>query len=148
MYTPLQTTRVISIFHPLSWKRKKFVLSTFRTILTLTLKLRDIDLKPQNLHFDFIDLNSQMQWKIKSRIWLSSTLSSRLSQSLISLILILQIMNGSVSFHAVSRETSGQYQCHASNTEGNVTHITKVKVIGKSALMFEYNDLKSVGGPK
>lgn len=53
-------------------------------------------------------------------------------------------MNGSVSFHAVSRETSGQYKCHASNTEGNVTHITKVKVIGKSALMFEYNDLKSV----
>ncbi len=45
-------------------------------------------------------------------------------------------MNGSVSFHAVSRETSGQYQCHASNTEGNVTHFTKLKVIGKSALMF------------
>uniref|UniRef100_A0A671RLS7 Protein turtle homolog A-like n=1 Tax=Sinocyclocheilus anshuiensis TaxID=1608454 RepID=A0A671RLS7_9TELE len=46
-----------------------------------------------------------------------------------------KIMNGSVSFHAVSRETSGQYQCHASNTEGNVTHLTKLKVIGPPVIV-------------
>ncbi|XP_067254185.1 protein turtle homolog A isoform X4 [Chanodichthys erythropterus] len=51
-----------------------------------------------------------------------------------------KIMNGSVSFHAVSRETSGQYQCHASNTEGNVTHITKVKVIGPPVIVIPPTD--------
>ncbi|XP_048029499.1 protein turtle homolog A isoform X2 [Megalobrama amblycephala] len=52
----------------------------------------------------------------------------------------VKIMNGSVSFHAVSRETSGQYQCHASNTEGNVTHITKVKVIGPPVIVIPPTD--------
>uniref|UniRef100_A0A8C1QCT6 Immunoglobulin superfamily, member 9a n=1 Tax=Cyprinus carpio TaxID=7962 RepID=A0A8C1QCT6_CYPCA len=47
----------------------------------------------------------------------------------------VKIMNGSVSFHAVSRETSGQYQCHASNTEGNVTHVTVLKVIGPPVIV-------------
>uniref|UniRef100_A0A8C2JYG3 Immunoglobulin superfamily, member 9a n=1 Tax=Cyprinus carpio TaxID=7962 RepID=A0A8C2JYG3_CYPCA len=47
----------------------------------------------------------------------------------------VKIMNGSVSFHAVSRETSGQYQCHASNTEGNVTHVTMLKVIGPPVIV-------------
>uniref|UniRef100_A0A672KBQ0 Uncharacterized LOC107575142 n=1 Tax=Sinocyclocheilus grahami TaxID=75366 RepID=A0A672KBQ0_SINGR len=49
-------------------------------------------------------------------------------------------MNGSVSFHAVSRETSGQYQCHASNTEGNVTHLTKLKVIGPPVIVIPPTD--------
>lgn len=52
----------------------------------------------------------------------------------------VKIMNGSVSFVAVSRETSGQYQCHASNTEGNVTHITKVKVIGPPVIVIPPTD--------
>ncbi|XP_077099061.1 protein turtle homolog B isoform X2 [Siphateles boraxobius] len=52
----------------------------------------------------------------------------------------VKIMNGSVSFQAVSRETSGQYQCHASNTEGNVTHITKVKVIGPPVILIPPTD--------
>ncbi|KAK7125952.1 hypothetical protein R3I93_021358 [Phoxinus phoxinus] len=52
----------------------------------------------------------------------------------------VKIMNGSVSFHAVSRETSGQYQCHASNTEGNVTHITKVKVVGPPVIVIPPTD--------
>uniref|UniRef100_A0A673HF46 Protein turtle homolog A-like n=1 Tax=Sinocyclocheilus rhinocerous TaxID=307959 RepID=A0A673HF46_9TELE len=51
-----------------------------------------------------------------------------------------KIMNGSVSFHAVSRETSGQYQCHASNTEGNVTHLTKLKVIGPPVIVIPPTD--------
>uniref|UniRef100_A0A672LWN6 Immunoglobulin superfamily, member 9a n=1 Tax=Sinocyclocheilus grahami TaxID=75366 RepID=A0A672LWN6_SINGR len=50
------------------------------------------------------------------------------------------IMNGSVSFHAVSRETSGQYQCHASNTEGNVTHVTMLKVIGPPVIVIPPTD--------
>ncbi|XP_056109232.1 protein turtle homolog A isoform X1 [Rhinichthys klamathensis goyatoka] len=52
----------------------------------------------------------------------------------------VKIMNGSVSFQALSRETSGQYQCHASNTEGNVTHITKVKVIGPPVIVIPPTD--------
>uniref|UniRef100_A0A671QVE6 Protein turtle homolog A-like n=1 Tax=Sinocyclocheilus anshuiensis TaxID=1608454 RepID=A0A671QVE6_9TELE len=51
-----------------------------------------------------------------------------------------KIMNGSVSFHAVSRETSGQYQCHASNTEGNVTHVTMLKVIGPPVIVIPPTD--------
>ncbi|XP_016101332.1 protein turtle homolog A [Sinocyclocheilus grahami] len=52
----------------------------------------------------------------------------------------VKIMNGSVSFHAVSRETSGQYQCHASNTEGNVTHVTMLKVIGPPVIVIPPTD--------
>ncbi|XP_067289830.1 protein turtle homolog A [Pseudorasbora parva] len=52
----------------------------------------------------------------------------------------VKILNGSVSFHAVSRETSGQYQCHASNIEGNVTHITNVKVIGPPVIIIPPTD--------
>ncbi|XP_059394669.1 protein turtle homolog A-like isoform X2 [Carassius carassius] len=47
----------------------------------------------------------------------------------------VKIMDGSLSFHAVSRETSGKYQCQASNTEGNVTHLTKLKVIGPPVII-------------
>ncbi|XP_051972038.1 protein turtle homolog A-like [Xyrauchen texanus] len=53
---------------------------------------------------------------------------------------ILKFMNGSLSFHAVSRETSGQYQCHAFNKEGNVTHITKLKVIGPPVIIIPPTD--------
>ncbi|RXN19918.1 turtle -like protein [Labeo rohita] len=52
----------------------------------------------------------------------------------------VKIMNGSVSFHAVSRETSGQYECHASNTEGNVTHLTKLKVTGPPVIVIPPTD--------
>ncbi|XP_073686216.1 protein turtle homolog A isoform X2 [Garra rufa] len=52
----------------------------------------------------------------------------------------VKITNGSVSFHAVSRETSGQYQCHASNTEGNVTHLIKLKVIGPPVIVIPPTD--------
>ncbi|XP_043106664.1 protein turtle homolog A isoform X2 [Puntigrus tetrazona] len=52
----------------------------------------------------------------------------------------VKIMNGSVSFHAVSRETSGLYQCHASNAEGNVTHLTKLKVIGPPVIVIPPTD--------
>uniref|UniRef100_A0A673KR91 Protein turtle homolog A-like n=1 Tax=Sinocyclocheilus rhinocerous TaxID=307959 RepID=A0A673KR91_9TELE len=52
----------------------------------------------------------------------------------------VKIINGSVSSHAVSRETSGQYQCHASNTEGNVTHVTMLKVIGPPVIVIPPTD--------
>uniref|UniRef100_A0A8C1ARX6 Immunoglobulin superfamily, member 9a n=1 Tax=Cyprinus carpio carpio TaxID=630221 RepID=A0A8C1ARX6_CYPCA len=52
----------------------------------------------------------------------------------------VKIMDGSLSFHAVSRETSGKYQCHASNTEGNVTHLTKLKVIGPPVIVIPPTD--------
>lgn len=42
-------------------------------------------------------------------------------------------MNGSLSVHAVSRQTRGMYKCHVSNTEGEITYITVLKVIGKSS---------------
>ncbi|TRY95925.1 hypothetical protein DNTS_017257 [Danionella cerebrum] len=47
----------------------------------------------------------------------------------------VKITNGSVSFYAVSRETSGLYQCHASNSEGNATHSTRLKVVGPPVII-------------
>ncbi|XP_026075436.1 protein turtle homolog A-like isoform X1 [Carassius auratus] len=52
----------------------------------------------------------------------------------------VKITNGSVSFHAVSRETSGHYQCDASNTEGNVSHVTLLKVIGPPVIVIPPTD--------
>ncbi|XP_051973479.1 protein turtle homolog A-like [Xyrauchen texanus] len=52
----------------------------------------------------------------------------------------LKFMNGSLTFHAVRRETSGQYQCQAFNKEGNVTHITKLRVIGPPVIIIPPTD--------
>ncbi|KAA0703843.1 Protein turtle -like protein A [Triplophysa tibetana] len=45
------------------------------------------------------------------------------------------VKNGSLSVHAVSRETRGMYKCQVSNTEGEVAHITVVKVIGPPVIL-------------
>lgn len=47
----------------------------------------------------------------------------------------VKIMNGSLSVHAVSRETRGMYKCHISNTEGEETRITVLKVIGPPVIL-------------
>lgn len=38
---------------------------------------------------------------------------------------------GALSPRAVSVQSAGQYTCHASNSEGNVTRVTKVKIKGQ-----------------
>lgn len=38
---------------------------------------------------------------------------------------------GALSLQAVSMQSAGQYTCHASNSEGNVTRVTKVKIKGQ-----------------
>ncbi|XP_055064729.2 protein turtle homolog B [Misgurnus anguillicaudatus] len=52
----------------------------------------------------------------------------------------VKIVNGSLSFTAVSRDSRGLYQCHVSNTEGNVTHITELKVIGPPEIIIPPSD--------
>ncbi|XP_011602796.2 protein turtle homolog A [Takifugu rubripes] len=43
--------------------------------------------------------------------------------------------DGVLSLHAVSAQTAGQYTCHASNSEGNVTRVTKVKIKGPPVIV-------------
>lgn len=38
---------------------------------------------------------------------------------------------GVLSLRAVSMQSAGLYTCHASNSEGNVTRVTKVKIKGQ-----------------
>ncbi|XP_029299870.1 protein turtle homolog A [Cottoperca gobio] len=42
---------------------------------------------------------------------------------------------GAFSLRAVSMQSAGQYTCHASNSEGNVTHVTKVKIKGPPVIV-------------
>uniref|UniRef100_A0A8D0CVS0 Immunoglobulin superfamily, member 9a n=1 Tax=Sander lucioperca TaxID=283035 RepID=A0A8D0CVS0_SANLU len=41
----------------------------------------------------------------------------------------------SLSLRAVSMQSAGQYTCHASNSEGNVTRVTKVKIKGPPVIV-------------
>ncbi|XP_029371877.1 protein turtle homolog A isoform X2 [Echeneis naucrates] len=43
--------------------------------------------------------------------------------------------DGALSLRAVSMQSAGQYTCHASNTEGNVTHMTKVMIKGPPVIV-------------
>ncbi|XP_005155702.2 protein turtle homolog B [Danio rerio] len=52
----------------------------------------------------------------------------------------VKMVNGSVSFHAVSREAAGQYQCYSSNSEGNATHVTRLKIIGPPVIIIPPSD--------
>lgn len=52
--------------------------------------------------------------------------------TLSSLYLSYQIFQGGVlSLPAVSTQSAGMYTCHASNSEGNVTRVTNVKIKGQ-----------------
>ncbi|KAM9437708.1 protein turtle homolog B-like [Salvelinus alpinus] len=42
----------------------------------------------------------------------------------------VELLSGKLSLRAVSTEAGGRYECLATNTEGNVTHVTKLKVKG------------------
>uniref|UniRef100_A0A3Q3J0G8 Immunoglobulin superfamily, member 9a n=2 Tax=Monopterus albus TaxID=43700 RepID=A0A3Q3J0G8_MONAL len=42
---------------------------------------------------------------------------------------------GPLSLRAVSMQSAGQYTCHASNSEGNMTHVTAVKIKGPPVII-------------
>uniref|UniRef100_A0A3B5AQB9 Protein turtle homolog A-like n=1 Tax=Stegastes partitus TaxID=144197 RepID=A0A3B5AQB9_9TELE len=46
-----------------------------------------------------------------------------------------QVCEGVLSLPAVSMQSAGQYTCHASNSEGNVTRVTKVKIKGPPVIV-------------
>uniref|UniRef100_A0A4W5LR74 Immunoglobulin superfamily, member 9a n=1 Tax=Hucho hucho TaxID=62062 RepID=A0A4W5LR74_9TELE len=50
------------------------------------------------------------------------------------------VLSGTLSLRAVDREAGGQYECLASNTEGNVTHVTKLKVKGPPVIVIPPKD--------
>ncbi|XP_042365632.1 protein turtle homolog A [Plectropomus leopardus] len=47
----------------------------------------------------------------------------------------LNYQEGALSLRAVSMQSAGQYTCHASNSEGNVTRVTKVKIKGAPVIV-------------
>ncbi|TKS84217.1 Protein turtle -like protein A [Collichthys lucidus] len=47
----------------------------------------------------------------------------------------INYQEGSLSLRAVSMQSGGQYTCHASNSEGNVTRVTKVKIKGPPVIV-------------
>ena len=53
-------------------------------------------------------------------------------QSLSLSLPLSQVLNGTLSLAPVTRETSGMYKCHVSNSEGNLTHTTQLQVKGQS----------------
>ncbi|CAJ1071293.1 protein turtle homolog A [Xyrichtys novacula] len=46
-----------------------------------------------------------------------------------------QVHDGALSLRAVSMQSAGQYACHASNSEGNVTRVTSVKIKGPPVIV-------------
>ncbi|XP_072514304.1 protein turtle homolog B, partial [Salminus brasiliensis] len=52
----------------------------------------------------------------------------------------VKIVNGSLSFGKVSRQTAGRYQCQASNSEGNGTQATKLRVRGPPVILIPPKD--------
>ncbi|XP_026153415.1 protein turtle homolog A-like [Mastacembelus armatus] len=47
----------------------------------------------------------------------------------------ISAQEGVLSLQAVSMQSAGQYTCHASNSEGNVTHVTRVKIKGPPVIV-------------
>lgn len=52
-----------------------------------------------------------------------------------SVIQRINYQEGALSLRAVSMQSTGQYTCHASNSEGNVTCVTKVKIKGPPVIV-------------
>lgn len=52
----------------------------------------------------------------------------------------VKMVNGSLSVGKVSRQTAGQYQCQASNSEGNATQATKLRVRGPPVILIPPKD--------
>ncbi|XP_010892221.2 protein turtle homolog A isoform X2 [Esox lucius] len=51
-----------------------------------------------------------------------------------------ELQSGTLFFKAVSTEVEGHYQCLASNTEGNVTHVTQLDMKGPPVIVIPPND--------
>ncbi|KAI4876365.1 hypothetical protein NFI96_017830 [Prochilodus magdalenae] len=51
-----------------------------------------------------------------------------------------EIVNGSLYIGSVSRQTAGEYQCQASNSEGDGTHTTQLKVKGPPVIIIPPTD--------
>uniref|UniRef100_A0A8C7KMF6 Immunoglobulin superfamily, member 9a n=1 Tax=Oncorhynchus kisutch TaxID=8019 RepID=A0A8C7KMF6_ONCKI len=52
----------------------------------------------------------------------------------------VELLSGTLSLRAVSKEAGGWYECLATNTEGNVTHVTKLKVKGPPVIVIPPNN--------
>ncbi|XP_073675992.1 uncharacterized protein igsf9b [Garra rufa] len=52
----------------------------------------------------------------------------------------IQVLNETLSLSKVTRETSGIYKCHVSNTEGNLTHTTQLRVKGPPIIIIPPED--------
>uniref|UniRef100_A0A8D3AY99 Immunoglobulin superfamily, member 9a n=1 Tax=Scophthalmus maximus TaxID=52904 RepID=A0A8D3AY99_SCOMX len=47
----------------------------------------------------------------------------------------VRVLEGALSLRAVSMQSAGRYTCHASNSEGNMTRVTKVKIKGPPVIV-------------
>uniref|UniRef100_A0A3Q3WTR4 Ig-like domain-containing protein n=1 Tax=Mola mola TaxID=94237 RepID=A0A3Q3WTR4_MOLML len=52
----------------------------------------------------------------------------------------IKVLNGSLSLASVTRNISGVYKCHVSNTEGNLTHSTQLQVKGPPIIIISPED--------
>ncbi|XP_016356452.1 uncharacterized protein LOC107699646 [Sinocyclocheilus anshuiensis] len=52
----------------------------------------------------------------------------------------IQVLNETLSLSKVTRETTGIYKCHVSNSEGNLTHITQLQVKGPPIIIIPPED--------
>ncbi|XP_036385893.1 protein turtle homolog A-like [Megalops cyprinoides] len=51
-----------------------------------------------------------------------------------------QVLNGTLTLMSVTREMSGRYRCLVSNSEGNLTHVTQLRVRGPPAILIPPKD--------
>ncbi|CAK6950258.1 protein turtle homolog A isoform X2 [Scomber scombrus] len=52
----------------------------------------------------------------------------------------IKVLNGSLSLASITRNISGVYKCHVSNTEGNLTHYTQLQVKGPPIIIISPED--------
>ncbi|XP_069555743.1 uncharacterized protein igsf9b [Brachyistius frenatus] len=52
----------------------------------------------------------------------------------------IKVLNGSLSLASVTRNISGVYKCHVSNSEGNLTHYTQLQVKGPPIIIISPED--------
>uniref|UniRef100_A0A671XWR7 Protein turtle homolog A-like n=1 Tax=Sparus aurata TaxID=8175 RepID=A0A671XWR7_SPAAU len=52
----------------------------------------------------------------------------------------IKVLNGTLSLASVTRNISGVYKCHVSNTEGNLTHYTQLQVKGPPIIIISPED--------
>ncbi|XP_038141624.1 protein turtle homolog A isoform X1 [Cyprinodon tularosa] len=52
----------------------------------------------------------------------------------------IKVLNGTLSLATVTRNVSGVYKCHVSNTEGNLTHYTQLQVQGPPIIIISPED--------